>query len=271
MKKRLDILLVEKGLCASREKAKAHIMAGEVFVNGVRQDKAGFAAPEEAEIELRGSVIPFVSRGGLKLAKAVTEFGIDLSDKLCLDIGASTGGFTDCMLQNGARKVYAVDTGYGQLDYSLRMDERVVSMERTNFRYSKPEDFPELFDFASADVSFISLEKILPGAYQCLQDHGKMVCLIKPQFEAGRDKVGKNGVVRDKAVHGEVIEKIRGFAKARGFQILGLSPIQGPKGNIEYLLYLGKDPQENNENCPDPMMMVEEAHAFFDLHKQEQG
>ena len=273
MKKRLDILLVEQGLCASREKAKAHIMAGEVYVDGVRQDKAGFAAPEEAKLELRGSVIPYVSRGGLKLAKAVQEFSLELSDKLCLDIGASTGGFTDCMLKNGAGKVYAVDTGYGQLDYSLRTNPRVVSMERTNFRYSGPEDFPELFDFASADVSFISLEKILPGAYRCLADDGEMVCLIKPQFEAGREKVGKNGVVREKAVHKEVIERICGFAEALGFRIRGLSfsPIRGPKGNIEYLLYLGKDPRKQDEQSVDPMRTVDEAHAFFDLHKQEQG
>ncbi|MBQ9437074.1 MAG: TlyA family RNA methyltransferase [Lachnospiraceae bacterium] len=266
MKTRLDLLLVQRGLAPSRERARAFIMAGEVFVTGERLDKPGMQVEEACGIEIKSDPIPFVSRGGLKLAKAISEFKISLEGDCCLDIGASTGGFTDCMLQNGAEKVFAVDTGYGQLDYRLRKDERVVCMERTNFRYSKPADFPAPFDFASADVSFISLEKILPAAFACLKETGKMVCLIKPQFEAGREKVGKHGVVRDKEVHLEVIRKILFFAEETGFQALGLSwsPIQGPKGNIEYLLYLQKG-MSFAQSITEAQMKeaVEAAHRHF--------
>ena len=242
MKKRLDILLVEKGLTPSREQAKRHIMAGEVFVDGQREDKSGSLFPEEALIELKGERLKYASRGGYKLEKALEVFPIDLEGRICMDIGASTGGFTDCMLQNGAAKVYSIDVGSGQLAWSLRTDERVVSMEKTNFRYMKRVDFPERPGFASADVSFISLDKILPPAYEILEEEAKMVCLIKPQFEAGREKVGKNGVVRDKETHCEVIEKCVRFAVRAGFEVRGLdfSPVKGPKGNIEYLMYIHK-------------------------------
>ena len=245
MKERLDVLLVKQGLAASREKAKAVIMAGDVFVNGQREDKAGAGFdPEKIKtLVVKGAELPYVSRGGLKLEKALQVFPLALTGKICMDIGASTGGFTDCMLQNGAEKVYAVDVGHGQLDWKLRNDERVVCMERTNFRYLTPEDMPEQVDFASCDVSFISLTKILLPARNLLKDAGEMVCLIKPQFEAGREKVGKKGVVRDKEVHREVICKVMDFADGIGFQIpdLSFSPIRGPEGNIEYLLYLKKD------------------------------
>ncbi len=244
-KKRLDMLLVEQGYAASREKAKAVIMAGAVFINGQREDKAGAGFdPEKIKtLVVKGAELPYVSRGGLKLEKALQVFPLALTGKICMDIGASTGGFTDCMLQNGAEKVYAVDVGHGQLDWKLRNDERVVCMERTNFRYLTPEDMPEQVDFASCDVSFISLTKILLPARNLLKDAGEMVCLIKPQFEAGREKVGKKGVVRDKEVHREVICKVMDFADSIGFQIpdLSFSPIRGPEGNIEYLLYLKKD------------------------------
>lgn len=248
---RLDILLVERGLAASREKAKAVIMAGDVFVNGQREDKAGttFDPEKIRTLEVRGAALPYVSRGGLKLEKALKVFPLVLSEKTCMDIGASTGGFTDCMLQNGAKKVYAIDVGHGQLDWKLRSDGRVVCMERTNFRYLTKEDLPEQADFASCDVSFISLTKILLPAGNLLKDEGEMVCLIKPQFEAGREKVGKKGVVRDKAVHREVICKVMDFADDIGFRIAGLSfsPIKGPEGNIEYLLYLRKEPGRSEE------------------------
>ncbi len=244
-KKRLDMLLVERGLAPSREKAKAIIMAGDVFINGQREDKAGAAFdPEKIRmLEVRGAALPYVSRGGLKLEKALKVFPLVLDGKVCMDIGASTGGFTDCMLQSGAKKVYAIDVGHGQLDWKLRSDGRVVCMERTNFRYLTQADLPEQADFASCDVSFISLTKILLPARNLLKEEGEMVCLIKPQFEAGREKVGKKGVVRDKAVHREVICKVMDFADDIGFQALGLSfsPIKGPEGNIEYLLYLRKD------------------------------
>ena len=242
MKKRLDVLLTEQGHFASREKAKAAIMAGNVYVNGEKEDKAGSMFREDAVIEVRGNTLPYVSRGGLKLEKAMKVFGLKLSGLVCMDIGASTGGFTDCMLQNGAAKVYAVDVGYGQLDWSLRQDERVVCMERTNIRYVKPEDIGEPLDFASVDVSFISLSKVLPAAYHLLKEGAEMVCLIKPQFEAGREKVGKKGVVRDPAVHEEVISRILGVAEEDGFDVLGLtySPVKGPEGNIEYLVRLKK-------------------------------
>lgn len=243
MKERLDVLLVSRGLCESREKAKVLIMAGDVYVNGQKEDKAGSTFdPEKSDIEVRGKTLPYVSRGGLKLEKALKVFPIDLKGKTCMDIGASTGGFTDCMLQNGAAKVYSIDVGHGQLAWSLRNDDRVVCMEKTNFRYMTPEDLPESPDFASCDVSFISLTKILGPAYELLKEGGEMVCLIKPQFEAGRDKVGKKGVVRDFKVHEEVIESVVSFAKSVDFTILALdfSPIRGPEGNIEYLLYLSK-------------------------------
>lgn len=246
MKERLDVLLVKKGLAPSREKAKAVIMAGSVYVDGQKEDKAGSVFDEEsAQIEVRGHALPYVSRGGLKLEKALKVFPITLTDKICMDIGASTGGFTDCMLQNGAAKVYSVDVGYGQLDWKLRQDHRVVCMEKTNFRYMTPEDIPDVLDFASVDVSFISLDKILTPAYALLKEQGEMVALIKPQFEAGREKVGKKGVVRDPKVHEEVISRIVRHADEVSFEVLDLSysPIRGPEGNIEYLIHLKKNPE----------------------------
>ena len=241
-KKRLDVLLVERGFAESRQKALGTIMSGVVFVNGRRADKAGLAVPEDAEVELRGSVLPYVSRGGLKLEKAMRVFGLALDGKICADIGASTGGFTDCMLQNGAVKVYAVDVGYGQLDWKLRSDSRVVCLERTNARYLTREQIPEELDFASMDVSFISLRLVLPPVRELLREGGRAVCLVKPQFEAGREKVGKKGVVRDPEVHREVLEQFLINAKESGFTVLDLSysPIRGPEGNIEYLGYLEK-------------------------------
>ena len=250
-KTRLDVLLVERGLVTSREKAKALIMAGDVFVNGQREDKPGTSFQEDKikNIEVKGATIPFVSRGGLKLDKAVKTFELDFTGFTCMDIGASTGGFTDCMLQNGASKVYSVDVGHGQLDWKLRSDERVVCMEKTNFRYLTRDQIDDDIDFASCDVSFISLTRILVPARKLLKDGAQMVVLIKPQFEAGRDKVGKKGVVRDKKVHEEVIDRIVDFADAVGFKILHLdySPIRGPEGNIEYLLHLEKDASRNEE------------------------
>lgn len=246
MKERLDVLLVKKGLAPSREKAKAVIMAGSVYVDGQKEDKAGSVFDEEsAQIEVRGHALPYVSRGGLKLEKALKVFPITLTDKICMDIGASTGGFTDCMLQNGAAKVYSVDVGYGQLDWKLRQDDRVVCMEKTNFRYMTPEDIPDVLDFASVDVSFISLDKILTPAYALLKEQGEMVALIKPQFEAGREKVGKKGVVRDPKVHEEVISRVVRHADEVSFEVLDLSysPIRGPEGNIEYLIHLKKNPE----------------------------
>lgn len=244
MKERLDVILVQEGYAASREKAKAIIMAGNVFVDGQREDKAGTTFDlSKVKLEVRGSTLPYVSRGGLKLEKAMKQFNLSLTDKICMDIGASTGGFTDCMLQNGAKKVYSVDVGHGQLDWKLRSDERVVCMEKTNFRYMVPEDIEDVLDFASVDVSFISLTKILLPARALLCDEGEMVCLIKPQFEAGREKVGKKGVVRDSKVHEEVVKKIIDYADFIGFDILNLdfSPIKGPEGNIEYLVHLKKN------------------------------
>jgi 23S rRNA (cytidine1920-2'-O)/16S rRNA (cytidine1409-2'-O)-methyltransferase len=242
MKERLDILLVKKGLAPSREKAKTMIMEGNVFVNHNREDKAGSTFPEDCEIEIHGSTLKYVSRGGLKLEKAMTHFQISLEGRICMDIGASTGGFTDCMLQNGAAKVYAVDVGYGQFAWKLRQDARVVCMEKTNIRYVTPQDIDDALDFASVDVSFISLTKVLPAARELLTEHGQMVCLIKPQFEAGREKVGKKGVVRDIKVHEEVIAHVLDFAIANGFSVRNLefSPIKGPEGNIEYLVHLEK-------------------------------
>ena len=245
-KERLDVLMVQRSLAESREKAKALIMSGIVYVNGQKEDKAGTSFEETVQIEVRGSTLKYVSRGGLKLEKAMNRFGVELAGKVCMDVGASTGGFTDCMLQNGAVKVYAVDVGHGQLAWKLRNDDRVICMEKTNIRYVTPEDIGERIEFASIDVSFISLTKVLGPVKQLLTDDGQVVCLIKPQFEAGREKVGKKGVVREKSVHLEVIEMVMGYAGSIGFGILGLefSPIKGPEGNIEYLLYLQNYPQE---------------------------
>ena len=250
MKERLDVLLVNGGFAPSREKAKVIIMSGKVFVNGQREDKAGSTFdPEKITIEVKGATLRYVSRGGLKLEKALNEFPLTVEGKICMDIGASTGGFTDCMLQNGAKKVYSVDVGHGQLDWKLRNDKRVVCMEKTNFRYMQPQDMNDVLDFASVDVSFISLTKILLPARRLLSQKGEMVCLIKPQFEAGRDKVGKKGVVREKKVHEEVICKILLFARMVGFEVLDLafSPIKGPEGNIEYLIYIRKNTDMDDE------------------------
>jgi 23S rRNA (cytidine1920-2'-O)/16S rRNA (cytidine1409-2'-O)-methyltransferase len=239
-KKRLDLLLVERGLTESRQKAQAEIMAGLVFVDGKRADKAGLPVSPEAAVEVRGKAVPYVSRGGLKLEKALDTFGIRLDGAVAADIGASTGGFTDCMLQRGASKVYAVDVGYGQLAWSLRADPRVICMERTNARYLSPKTIPEALDFGTLDVSFISLKLVLPPLRTLLKPDGRAVCLVKPQFEAGRDKVGRKGVVRDGAVHLEVLEQFLRNASEADFSVLGLtySPIRGPEGNIEYLGYL---------------------------------
>lgn len=245
-KERLDVLMVRRNLAESREKAKALIMSGIVYVNGQKEDKAGTSFEETVQIEVRGSTLKYVSRGGLKLEKAMNRFGVELAGKVCMDVGASTGGFTDCMLQNGAVKVYAVDVGHGQLAWKLRNDDRVICMEKTNIRYVTPEDIGDRIEFSSIDVSFISLTKVLGPVKQLLTDNGQVVCLIKPQFEAGREKVGKKGVVREKSVHLEVIEMVSDYARSIGFGILGLefSPIKGPEGNIEYLLYLQNYPQE---------------------------
>ncbi len=241
-KERLDVLLVQQGLANSRELAKAYIMAGNVYVDGQKEDKAGTKVAVTAKLEVKGNQMKYVSRGGYKLEKAMDVFGIRLDGKICLDIGASTGGFTDCMLQNGASKVYAIDVGYGQFAWKLRNDERVVCLEKTNVRYVTHEQVPDEGDFASIDVSFISLTKVLPAVLGVLGEKGQMVCLIKPQFEAGREKVGKKGVVRDSSVHREVIEMIVEYVRTQGLGILGLdfSPIKGPEGNIEYLIYLDK-------------------------------
>ena len=240
---RLDVAVLERGLSESRAKAGALIMAGQVYVNGQKATKAGLTVKDSDKIEVRGEKMPFVSRGGYKLDKAVKAFHLQLQDCVFMDIGASTGGFSDCMLQNGAKKVYAVDVGYGQLAWKLRTDERVVNMERTNFRYLTPDDIAEQLDFASVDVSFISLKIILPVLYSLLRDGGEAVCLIKPQFEAGKENVGKKGVVRDPSVHAEVVETITQFAFDTGFSVLHLSfsPIKGPEGNIEYLMHIKKE------------------------------
>lgn len=241
-KERLDVLLVQQGLANSRELAKAYIMAGNVYVDGQKEDKAGTKVAVTAKLEVKGNQMKYVSRGGYKLEKAMDVFGIRLDGKICLDIGASTGGFTDCMLQNGASKVYAIDVGYGQFAWKLRNDERVVCLEKTNIRYVTHEQVPDEGDFASIDVSFISLTKVLPAVLGVLGEKGQLVCLIKPQFEAGREKVGKKGVVRDSSVHREVIEMIVDYVRTQSLGILGLdfSPIKGPEGNIEYLIYLDK-------------------------------
>ena len=266
MKKRLDILVFEKGLAESREKAKAVIMAGQVYVDNQKADKCGTSYDENVKIEVRGSVLPYVSRGGLKLEKAIRYFGLDLSGKTAMDIGASTGGFTDCMLQNGAQKVYAVDVGYGQLAWKLRSDERVVNLERTNMRYVTHEQVPEWIDFFSVDVAFISLKLILPAARGVCAEGAEAVCLIKPQFEAGRENVGKNGVVRDKKVHIAVVEEIIDFCLNNGFSVLGLSfsPIKGPQGNIEYLLYIKRSDAPQNNLSVTAEEVVEQSHETLD-------
>ena len=268
MKERLDVLLVNRGLAASREKAKAVIMAGIVYVDGQKEDKAGATFADTVNIEVRGNTLKYVSRGGLKLEKAMSHFGLSLEGKVCMDVGASTGGFTDCMLQNGAVKVYSIDVGHGQLDWKLRNDPRVVCMERTNIRYVTPEDIGEPASFVSIDVSFISLTKVLTPVRELLAGNGEIVCLIKPQFEAGREKVGKKGVVRDPKVHLEVIRAVMDFASSIGFEILHLefSPIKGPEGNIEYLLHLKKQPEGYvQDNIPvDPETIVAMAHQTLD-------
>ena len=268
MKERLDVLLVNRGLAASREKAKAVIMAGIVYVDGQKEDKAGATFVDTVNIEVRGNTLKYVSRGGLKLEKAMSHFGLSLEGKVCMDVGASTGGFTDCMLQNGAVKVYSIDVGHGQLDWKLRNDPRVVCMERTNIRYVTPEDIGEPASFVSIDVSFISLTKVLTPVRELLAENGEIVCLIKPQFEAGREKVGKKGVVRDPKVHLEVIRAVMDFASSIGFEILHLefSPIKGPEGNIEYLLHLKKQPEGYvQNNIPvDPETIVAMAHQTLD-------
>ncbi len=262
MKKiRLDQLVFDRGLTTSRERAKTSIMAGLVFVNGQRADKPGVAFPEDCQIELRGETLPYVSRGGLKLEKALRVFEYTPTGLTCIDCGASTGGFTDVLLQNGAKKVYAVDVGYGQLAWSLRSDERVVSMERTNIRYVTHEQIPEEMDLAVMDLSFISLRLVLPAVRDLLKEDGDVLCLIKPQFEAGKEKVGKKGVVRDKKVHEEVLEAFLGFAPECGFSVLDLSysPIRGPEGNIEYLGRLKKGVHE--APVPDIAALVAASHG----------
>ena len=267
MKERLDVLLVKKNLAESREKAKAVIMSGIVYVDGQKEDKAGSMFEDTALVEVRGSTLKYVSRGGLKLEKAMEQFGVGLSGKVCMDVGASTGGFTDCMLQNGAKKVYSVDVGHGQLAWKLRNDERVVCMEKTNIRYVTPEEIPERIQFVSIDVSFISLTKVLGPVQVLMEPEGDVVCLIKPQFEAGREKVGKKGVVRDPAVHLEVIQMVASFAGSIGLEALHLdfSPIKGPEGNIEYLLHLKNHPGGfyDNSGIPDKET-VRKAHETLD-------
>jgi 23S rRNA (cytidine1920-2'-O)/16S rRNA (cytidine1409-2'-O)-methyltransferase len=274
MKERLDVLLVNRNLAESREKAKAIIMSGNVFVDGQREDKAGSTFAEEVTIEVKGNPLKYVSRGGLKLEKAIAAYDINLEGKLCMDVGSSTGGFTDCMLQNGAIKVYSVDVGTNQLAWKLRQDERVVSMEKTNIRYLTPDQIEDEVAFASIDVSFISLTKVLQPVRDLLAAEGEVVALIKPQFEAGREKVGKKGVVRDQKVHVEVIERVCEYASSIGFDCLDLnfSPIKGPEGNIEYLLYLRKkifsnDPENNLEGisitASQVLKTVEEAHGVL--------
>jgi len=263
-KERLDVLLVDRGFFQSREKAKASIMAGVVYVNGEKIDKPGTKFDENADIEVKENPIPYVSRGGLKIEKAIEYFKIDMNGKTALDVGASTGGFTDCMLKKGASKVVAIDVGYGQLAWELRQDERVICMERTNIRYVKPEDIGFVADFASIDVSFISLKKVLPVVRELLKDDGEIVCLVKPQFEAGREKVGKHGVVREPQIHMEVVEDIASFVLENGFSIKGVtySPVKGPEGNIEYLLYLSKRIEPGNavDWADEIAKVVEESH-----------
>ena len=266
-KERLDILLVKNGLMDSRERAKRAIMAGEVLVDEQRIDKAGTLVKTDAKIRLLGNDMPYVSRGGLKLEKAIKEFGVDLNGKVMADIGASTGGFTDCALQNGAVKVYAIDVGYGQLAWKLRSDSRVINMERTNIRYVTPDDIGEPLDFASIDVAFISLTKVLGVAKELLQDNGELIALIKPQFEAGRENVGKKGVVKDPKIHESVIKSVIEFSRSIGFvpTMLTYSPVKGPEGNIEYLVRLSKDASSEG-NISENLILetVKEAHAALD-------
>ncbi len=268
MKERLDVLLVNMGYAPSREKAKAVIMAGNVYVNGQKEDKAGTMFDIYAPIEVRGNELKYVSRGGLKLEKAMQQFPISLEGAVCMDVGASTGGFTDCMLQNGAVKVYAVDVGHGQLAWKLRQNPAVVCMEKTNIRYVTPEDIGEPVAFVSIDVSFISLTKVLTPVKALMEERGSLVCLIKPQFEAGREKVGKKGVVRERAVHREVVEMVMNHALELGFAVLGLafSPIKGPEGNIEYLMYLQNTPtkEEQERTLPDVAALVDQSHELLD-------
>ena len=259
---RLDVAVFERGFAPSREKAKAIIMAGQVYVNNQKADKAGTEIKEDDVLEVRGNTLKYVSRGGLKLEKAMQEFPIDLNGKICMDVGASTGGFTDCMLMNGAVKVYSIDVGYGQLAWKLRCDERVINLEKTNFRYVTDEQIKDKIDFASVDVSFISLKHILPNLHSLLAENGQAVCLIKPQFEAGKEKVGKKGVVRDKEVHLEVVKSVIEMATQNGFSVKGLqfSPIKGPEGNIEYLIYIEKSAETYVDKCVDPDKLVNESH-----------
>lgn len=267
MKERLDVLLVKRNLAASREKAKAIIMSGIVYVDGQKEDKAGTTFPEDVQIEVRGHTLPYVSRGGLKLEKALKCFTVSVEGKVCTDVGSSTGGFTDCMLQNGAVKVFAIDVGRGQLDWKLRQDERVVCMEKTNIRYVTPEDLGEPIDFSSIDVSFISLTKVLGPIREYLTGSGQIVALIKPQFEAGREKVGKKGVVREPATHIEVIEKVISYALSIGFRVLDLtfSPIKGPEGNIEYLVHLEKCPLKEADTAENIDIKAVVSEAFDTL------
>ena len=278
-KERLDVLLVKRGLAESREKAKAIIMTGNVFVEEQREDKAGSTFAEDVQIRIKGTPMKYVSRGGYKLEKAMELWHVPLQDKLCMDVGSSTGGFTDCMLQNGAVKVYAIDVGTNQLAWKLRQDERVVSMEKTNIRYVTPEDIADPIDFCSIDVAFISLTKVLIPVWNLLKNGGRVVCLVKPQFEAGREKVGKKGVVRDKKVHEEVVCHIMTYALSMGFEILGLSysPIKGPEGNIEYLLYIEKPQdaqalteiaEEADQKAALAKETVEAAHEAFLYHHE---
>ena len=265
-KKRLDVALFERGFAESREKAKALIMAGQVYVNDQKVTKSGETVKEGDCLEVRGDKLPFVSRGGLKLQKAVERFSLDLAGCVCMDIGASTGGFSDCMLQHGAEKVYAIDVGYGQLAWKLRADPRVVNLERTNFRYVTREQIPEKIDFASVDVSFISLRLIVPVMRGLLRDGGRAVCLIKPQFEAGKEKVGKKGVVREQRVHAEVVEGMVAFLLESGFSVLGLdySPVKGPQGNIEYLVLVEKTDAPRNELTVTAQEIVTASHEALD-------
>ena len=271
-KQRLDAELVSRGIIQSRERAKAEIMAGKVYVNGQKADKAGELVTPADNIEFRGEQLKYVSRGGLKLEKAMELYGFRLDGKVCMDVGASTGGFTDCMLQSGASKVYSVDVGYGQLAWNLRQSEKVVNLERTNIRYITKEQVPETVDFVSIDVSFISLGLVIPVLPPLLADDAMMVCLVKPQFEAGREKVGKHGVVRDPATHIEVLERAVGFAKKSGFGIVGIefSPIKGPQGNIEYLMVLSRSKPELDISGDDIRKLVESSHDELDKKEASQ-
>ena len=271
-KQRLDAELVSRGIIQSRERAKAEIMAGKVYVNGQKADKAGELVTPADNIEFRGEQLKYVSRGGLKLEKAMELYGFRLDGKVCMDVGASTGGFTDCMLQSGASKVYSVDVGYGQLAWNLRQSEKVVNLERTNIRYITKEQVPDTVDFVSIDVSFISLGLVIPVLPPLLADDAMMVCLVKPQFEAGREKVGKHGVVRDPATHIEVLERAVGFAKKSGFGIVGIefSPIKGPQGNIEYLMVLSRSKPELYISGDDIRKLVESSHDELDKKEASQ-